>query len=197
MVDMTKFFARARLDTLLGPTLTQSEVDGCTAIVSAMTMLPVPYIAYALATAYLETNHTMHPIEEIGSDAYFFRMYDHKGNRPEIAAQLGNTHDGDGVKYHGRGYPQLTGLTNYQKATNELHVDFVNHPELALQLDNAAKIMRLGMTEGWFTGRKLSMYFPSPLGTIDQFTQARRIINGQDRAADIAGYAKKFQDYLA
>jgi putative chitinase len=131
MVDRGIFFARARAGKLLGPTLTQSEVDGCTAILDAMMGAPLAYVAYALATAYLETAHTMQPIEEFGGPAYFFRMYDKAGNRPAVAAQLGNTMPGDGVKYHGRGYVQLTGRANYSKATAKLGVDLVNHPELA------------------------------------------------------------------
>jgi putative chitinase len=84
MVDRGIFFARARAGKLLGPTLTQSEVDGCTAILDAMMGAPLAYVAYALATAYLETAHTMQPIEEFGGPAYFFRMYDKGGNRPAL-----------------------------------------------------------------------------------------------------------------
>jgi putative chitinase len=198
MVDRGVFFARARAGKLLGPTLTQSEVDGCTAILDAMTGAPIAYAAYALATAYLETSHTMQPIEEFGGPAYFFRMYDKGGNRPAVAAQLGNTMPGDGVRYHGRGYVQLTGRGNYAKATAKLGVDLVNHPELALGDDIAAKVMRVGMTEGWFTGKSFASYLPaSGPASFAQFKDARRIINGQDRAADIANYALEFQAYLS
>jgi putative chitinase len=198
MVDGGVFFARARAGKLLGPTLTQSEVDGCTAILVAMIGTPLAYLAYALATAYLETAHTMRPIEEFGGPAYFFRMYDKAGNRPAVAAQLGNTMSGDGVKYHGRGYVQLTGRANYSKATAKLGVDLVNHPELALGDAVAAKVMRVGMTEGWFTGKSFASYLPaSGPASFAQFKDARRIINGQDRAADIANYAIEFQAYLS
>lgn len=204
MVDMVKFFARTRDGKLLGPSLSQSEVDGCNAIIAAMTGASTACIAYCLATAYLETNHSMQPIHELGGNAYFFRMYDHKGNRPAVAAELGNVKDGDGVAFHGRGYVQTTGRANYTKADAELAAaglikpgELLANPDLALRPDIAAFIMRRGMEEGWFTTRKLSTYLTSPLGTLQQFTEARRIINGQDRAADIAGYAKQFQDYLS
>ncbi|WP_337739427.1 hypothetical protein [Agrobacterium vitis] len=50
------------------------------------------------------------------------------------------------------------------------------------------------MTEGWFTGRKLSDYFtPSS----SDWVNARKIINRLDRAQDIAGYAKAFNSALA
>jgi putative chitinase len=198
MVDRGIFFARARAGKLLGPTLTQSEVDGCTAILDAMMGAPLAYVAYALATAYLETAHTMQPIEEFGGPVYFFRMYDKGGNRPGVAAVLGNTMPGDGVKYHGRDYVQTTGRGNYAKATAKLGVDLVNNPDMIARPDIAAKVMRVGMTEGWFTGKSFASYLPaSGPASFAQFKDARRIINGQDRAADIANYAIEFQAYLS
>jgi len=53
---------------------------------------------------------------------------------------LGNTQDGDGWKYHGRGYVQLTGRTNYETVGRSVGLDLVNHPELAADRENAAKI---------------------------------------------------------
>lgn len=195
-MDRGVFFKGVRAG-LLGPTLTQDEVDGCNAILDAMAGSPLAHCAYALATAYKETAHTMHPIKEMGGDAYFFRRYDPKGNRPDIARQLGNTQPGDGARYPGRGYVQLTGRANYARAERELGVPLVANPDLAMRDDVAAKIMRRGMDEGWFTGRKFSTYLPpiSP-GTTPAFTQARRIINGQDCAAEIASYAMAFQGNL-
>lgn len=59
---------------------------------------------------------------------------------------------------------------------------------------HAAAIMARGMTEGWFTGKSLKTYLPeSGEATAAQFRDARRIINGTDRAADIAAYAMEFQ----
>jgi hypothetical protein len=53
--------------------------------------------------------------------------------------------------------------------------------------------MVLGMTEGWFTGKRFASYLPAkgPATTV-QFTFARRIINGIDRADKVAGYAMSF-----
>ncbi|OBA66401.1 hypothetical protein A5780_13530 [Nocardia sp. 852002-20019_SCH5090214] len=45
-------------------------------------------------------------------------------------ADLGNTQPGDGPRYKGRGGLQLTGRHNYERASQALGVDFVNHPEL-------------------------------------------------------------------
>jgi putative chitinase len=197
-MNAATFFDKARAGRLLGPSLSQSEVDGCSAIMDAMAGAPLAWTAYAFATAYLETAHSMQPINEVGGEAYFFREYDHKGNRPSIARQLGNTQDGDGALYHGRGLVQLTGRGLYAKAGAKLGVDLVGNPSLALRADIAAKIMRQGMTDGWFTGKSFVSYLPTAgQGVVAQFVSARRIINGQDRAGDIASYAMAFQEYLA
>jgi len=190
------FFVRLR-SGLLGPTLSDDEVHGCNAILDAMAGSPLAYTAYALATAYHETAHTMQPVKEIGGPAYFRRMYDPLGSRPLVAKRLGNTCPGDGALFCGRGYPQLTGRANYLKASTALGVDLVAHPELALRPDIAAKIMRRGMEEGWFTGRGFDAYLPnSGPATEGEFTAARAIINGSDRATLIASYALSFQAAL-
>lgn len=203
MTDRAKFFDAMRSGKMLGPTLDQSEVDGLNAILDAMAGAPITYTAYALATAYKETAHSMQPVEEanwLSQDAanrYFFRMYDMQGSRPDVARRLGNTVPGDGVKFHGRGYPQITGRRNYQLASDKIGVDLIENPTLALRADIAAKIMRRGMTEGWFTTKSFSSYLPSTgLGVSAQFVTSRYIINGQDCAAEIAGYALQFQAAL-
>ena len=183
---------------LLGPTLDTDEVTGCEAILDAMTGLPLSYCAYALATAYHETAHTMQPIHEYGGPRYFTRMYDITGSRPTLARKYGNTTPGDGVKYAGRGYVQLTWKANYAKAGAKLGVDLVGNPSLAMRKDIAAKIMREGMVDGWFTGKAFKHYLPtSGAASLAQFTAARRIINGTDKASQIARYATQFQSALA
>lgn len=193
------FFAKVRTG-LLGPSLSADEVSGCEAILKAMEGAPLSSAAYALATAYLETAHTMQPVKEIGAATYYTRMYDIRGNRPDKARELGNLQPGDGALFAGRGYPQMTGRKNYERADRELGLGgaLVKNPDLAMRPDIAASIMRRGMEEGWFTGRRFSSYLPSE-GSATQaaFKEARRIINGQDRAADVAGYALEFQDALA
>lgn len=182
---------------ILGPTLSGEEVDGCNAVLSAMAGSPLSHCAYALATAYHETASTMKPIREYGGAVYFTRMYDVTGARPQMAVANGNTCAGDGPKYCGRGYVQLTWKNNYARAGRECGLDLVAYPDKAMQPDIAAKIMRQGMTEGWFTGKKLADYLPAKgEGSRAQFTAARRIINGTDRAAQIADHAIKFQTAL-
>lgn len=141
-------------------------------------------IAYILATAFHESG--FRPINEIGDNAYFTQSY-------EGRSDLGNTQAGDGAKYHGRGYVQLTGRNNYEQYSKILGVDLVNNPDLALDPAIAAKILIDGMKRGTFTGTSLGTYIGG--GSAD-FYDARRIINGTDRAGDIAGYAVSFSNAL-
>jgi hypothetical protein len=190
------FYSDIRV-ALFQPALSQGEVDGCNAILAAMQSEPIAHVAYALATAYHETAHTMQPITECGGPAYFTRMYDIKGSRPDVAKRLGNVRPGDGALYCGRGYVQLTGRTNYQNLGAKLGLPLEDHPELALRPDVAAKILRRGMDEGVFTGYGFDAFLPDtrPAGQTE-FIEARRIINGVDRAQLIAGYAIAFQNAL-
>ena len=91
----------------------------------------------------------------------------------------------------------MTGRRNYAKASAELGIDLVANPDRAMEPEIAAQIMRFGMAQGWFTGVDL----PDPLpmrgkALPPQFTKARRIINGVDKAQAIAAYAAQFQDAL-
>lgn len=196
------FFASVRAG-LLGPTLDESEVEGCEAILKAMEGAPLSHAAYALATAFLETASTMQPVAEANwltqaqRERYFFRMYDIGGARPGVARSLGNTTPGDGVKFAGRGYVQLTGRRNYRIAGEEIGLDLLLTPSAAMIPAAAALIMRGGMDEGWFTGKKFTDYLkPGGPAVRSQFVAARRIINVQDRAHDIAGFALQFQAAL-
>tara|TARA_R110002167_G_scaffold42512_2_gene129095 strand:+ start:1266 stop:1967 length:702 start_codon:yes stop_codon:yes gene_type:complete len=149
--------------------------------------------AYVLATAYWETARTMKPINEAGGPVYFKRMYDITGNRPDVARRLGNMQPGDGVKFAGRGYVQITGRDNYLRAGQKLGISLVSRPDDALRSEYAAPILVMGMAEGWFTGKKLSDYI-----TLQRsgFVNARRIINGKDRAGEIAAIARDYDKAL-
>lgn len=56
------------------------------------------------------------------------------------AITLGNDRLGDGEKYKGRGYIQLTGKYNYERAGKALGLDLVNKPELVEKPEVAAKV---------------------------------------------------------
>jgi predicted chitinase len=68
-----------------------------------------------------------------------FRKYDPKF-APRKARALGNTKAGDGARYKGRGYIQLTGRYNYKRAGQALGLPLEKNPELAEKPEVAAKI---------------------------------------------------------
>ncbi len=151
--------------------------------------------AYVLATIKRETGDTFRPVLE-GNYLKENRLqklfnYYQKNNPSAIKTIFPNGISG--LTYEGRGYVQITHLYNYEKFSKELGVDLVNHPELALVPDNAWGIAEIGMTKGMFTGKKLSDYFND---TKTDYPNARRIINGLDKAQMIAGYAEEFFNYL-
>lgn len=134
----------------------------------------VPDVAYFLATIQHECANTYRPIEEIG-----------KGKGRPYGTPTSN-----GKTYYGRGFVQLTWKANYQKAARLLGVDLVGNPGKALEFDTAYLIAARGMREGWFTGKRLSDYISNE--DID-YLGARAIINGSDRATQIADYAKNWE----
>jgi len=138
------------------------------------------WLAYALATAWHESR--LKPIEEWG-----------KGKGHEYG-KINAT----GKAPYGRGLVQLTWHGNYERADAELSLGgaLVKNYDLALDPAIAVQIMVRGMAKGWFTGKSLGTYIGKGLATEPEFVQARRIINGTDKAALIAGYAVKIQDAL-
>ncbi len=173
-----KFFFDYVRHALFGGSLNQSQVNGLEALLDSWeekhSEQDDRWLAYVLATAYHEVDRTMQPIEEYGKGK------GHPYGRPDPAT---------GKVYYGRGFVQLTWKDNYEKLGDKIGVDLVNHPEMALELDVAAKIIFTGMIDGDFTGKKLSDYL-NPRS--EDWVHARRIVNGLDRADDIAEYAKKF-----
>jgi putative chitinase len=165
-----------------GGKMTQAQVEGCETLIRATDGLPLAWRAYLLATAFHETARTMQPITEYGGRQYF-----NKYDTGSLAKALGNTPaaDGDGFKYRGRGYVQITGRANYGKAARILGIPFMDDPDLALVPEHAAKILVRGCTEGWFTGKKLGDY--------SNYRDMRRVVNGTDKADEIARYARAFE----
>lgn len=188
------FFQHVRQNLFEG-TLKQRQVDGLTAILDYWEAKHEAkddrWVAYLLGTTHHETGRTMAAIKEFGGDAYFTRRYDPPptGQMASVARQLGNTTRGDGCKYCGRGFVQLTGRRNYGDWANRLGVDLIGDPTLAMDPKVATQILVEGSILGTFTGRKLSNYFAP--GVAD-WRNARRIINGLDKADLVASYAKAY-----
>jgi len=180
--------------------LTQSQVAGLDALLSSLEqddeLLYRTYMAYMLATLKHETASTFHPITEYGRVSYFDK-YDpvlaNTATRRRTAIRSGNTQKGDGYKYRGRGFVQITWKNNYRRLGDTLGYDLVNNPDLALDASIAYKIMSYGMRTGMFTGKKLSDYMSENRA---DYYSARRIINALDKASTIKSYAVSFEKVL-
>lgn len=192
--DRQVFFARIRNTACKGH-LAQEQVDGAETLLSLFEAhdWPLAWAAYGFATAFWETDFTLQPIAEKGGTAYLTRMYDVTGNRPTLARRMGNTRPGDGVRFCGRGYVQLTWYANYKKAKFATGVDLLANPARAMEPVLAGRIMISGMTEGWFTGKRMADYLNT---RAPDYINARRIINGTDKAAPIAALAHQFEAAL-
>jgi hypothetical protein len=179
-----KAFFDAVRPMLPGKRLTATQVHRIEAVLNGLAEreLPAGQAAYVLATAHHESDHWRTLVEYASGRAY------------EGRKDLGNTQKGDGVRFKGRGLVQITGRRNYSDWSRRLSTDFITQPDLVTDLKFAVPILLDGMLLGTFTGKKLSTYVTK---TKTDFVNARRIINGTDKAAQIAGHAKKFLAALA
>ncbi len=129
-------------------------------------------IAYVLATTQWETAQTFKPVKE----AYW---------QSEAWRQTNFAY----YPFYGRGYVQLTWQTNYQKYADILARPLVQNPDLAMEPEVALFVLVHGFKTGAFTGRKITDYINAN-GT--DFVNARRCINGTDKAHEIAQLAQTF-----
>lgn len=149
------------------------------------------HLAYLLATAYHESYHgslnpEWVPVREgfaktnSGAISAVTKLYNQKRISRNYALP-----DRNGRSYYGRGYVQITHPENYDKLGKLIGVNLLEFPDLALHRDVAAKALVIGGVEGIYTGKKLSDFDVSD-GGFDAYN-ARRVINGLDKAAKIAG----------
>ncbi|MFN3720834.1 MAG: glycoside hydrolase family 19 protein [Rhizobium rhizophilum] len=194
-IDRRIVFAGLR-NAVFGGRLSQGQVDGMEALLtrfSARGWADPRWLAYMLATAHHETGGTMQAVRET-----FAGTDDEAVSRLERAWRAGKLptvrtpywrRDEAGRSYYGRGLVQITHRENYEKMSRVTALDLVQEPDLALRLDVAATILVVGMTEGLFSGARLSDFFA---GTKADWTGARKIVNGADRARKIAVTARTF-----
>jgi predicted chitinase len=143
-------------------------------------------VCYILATAQHESGMGQYS-EEIESGAQY-----------EGRQDLGNTQPGDGVKFKGRGYVQVTGRKNYDRWSKFLGIDAIANPALLAQPKYAISTLCLGMTgkngAPNFTGVTVGQYIN---GGRRDFVGAREVVNGSDRASLIASYAEAWLGKIA
>ncbi len=196
-LNRARFFADFTART--GLTLSLSRRNGLDWLLTGLERDPnlrlLREAAYVLATIRWETMHTFQPIRE--------RRFNRERFPREAARQDRYWNTG----YYGRGYVQITWEDNYRKAGvglagSRFRIDgvnivvgaetFVDHPGWVLDPAVSYAIAAAGMHHGWFTGKKLSNYIANNPPRTD-YVNARRIINGLDRAQDIAQYAMQFE----
>lgn len=204
MINRDKFFAGIRPD--FGGKLKASQVNGITAILDeweARNLTDLRHLAYMLATARHETAEAMQPVIETrrpdevknpSVDTAIARLESSwkRGRMPWVKKAYWRK-DANGLSWLGRGLPQVTHEANYKRAEKETGILFTKDPELMLELHPAVKVMFDGMSQGWFTGKKLSDFFNK---TTTDWRNSRKIINGLESADKVAGYAKAFYSDL-
>jgi len=181
------FFDAVRASLYAGA-LNQTQVDSLNAIGQAWEQYgdgDPNKLAYILATAQHETG-AFKWLKEIWGPTSAQKRY-------EGRADLGNNQAGDGKRFMGRGYVQLTGRRNYADWSRRTGLDLLKEPQLVEAPAVAARILVQGSMLGTFTTKKLGDY----IGADVDFINARRVINGTDRADLIAGYARTFRRALS
>jgi len=163
-IDRAYFFNAARTKPF-GGSISAGQVDGLIKILDEWERRELTdprWLAYILGTAYHESGHTLQPVREMGGDAYL-------RSKPYYP-------------WVGEGLVQVTWETNHRKFG-------ATAPGQLMQWPIALRAIFDGMTKGMFTGKKLGDYFH---GNIADWSHARQIVNGMDRADLIAGYALAF-----
>ena len=188
-----KVFFNSVRHSVFGGALTQPQVDGIEAILASCArhnVTGVHHISNILAQVYIETGGYMLPIKETvfpshtnknPSDATVITRLNRafaKGQLTWVTKPYWRT------GWFGRGPIQITHESNYLKMEKRLGVPLTKNPNLALEPNIGADIAVVGMSEGLFTGKKLSDFnFPTALDASSK-QHPRRIVNGPDGKDD-------------
>jgi len=189
-------------NTVFGGRLSQKQVDGVNRIVRAWELYGDgndSKLANILGQTFHETGQRMQPVRET-----FAKSTKQAIARLDAAFKAGKLswvskpywRDG----WFGRGDIQLTHEDNYRRMGLILGLDLVSDPDLALDSEISARIAIEGMTRGVskkgdFTGVSLANFTDPKTGKVDH-EEARRVVNGKDRAKLIAGYCEAFEDAI-
>lgn len=202
-MDNAKFFAglRVRGSGVFGTSLSQAQVDGINGILEAFAEVgdgKADTLAYALATAYHETAHRMVPVREglATTDAGARRAVNAlaaKRGPNSAVAKYAKPQPPYGHVYYGRGHVQLTWLDNYRRSSADAGTDLVKNPDAMLDPKISARVLIKGLLDGRWNGQGKGLRFYLDKGDI---IGARRTVNVQDKASQIAGYHRAFHKAL-
>ena len=125
-------FVRANIVRHLPPVLSGLRLFG---------LIDADMVLMALATIKAETAGFV-PINEFRSTFNsVVADFDRYETGTPVGAKLGNTRPGDGARFRGRGFVQLTGRDNYQTIGDQLGLPLVDQPESANDPVNAGRIL--------------------------------------------------------
>ncbi len=140
---------------------------------------------------------------ESGSFRYATEMASGEAYNPGTSAgkNLGNTQPGDGPRFKGRGYIQLTGRWNYGHFGKKVGVDLISNPELAASPDVAAAIAvqfykdrvdRVAARRGDVAGATKGIN-PGLNGLKDRERRFKLYMEGQTPTGDVKGSSSSLQ----
>lgn len=181
MMDRTKFYDAVRPHI----NLTTQNVAGMERVLTygEQRSEQRERFAYVLATAWWESAQTMHPVVE----AYWLSEAWRKRNLRYYP-------------WHGRGLIQTTWKANYVKMGDVLGVDLTADPDLLLEWEYALPALFVGMERGLYTGKSSGDYIDDIDEPDDEdlreYINARRVVNGTDKAQTIARLALHFERAL-
>lgn len=144
------------------------------AALGAAGLRDAPLILAALGTIRAESEGFL-PISEFQS------QFNTDAGKPPFGrydgrTDLGNTHPGDGAKFRGRGFVQLTGRANYERFGATVGVDLAGQPDLANAPEIAAALLAQFLAA--CAGR-----MRSALAARD-YKAARKLVNGGSHGLD-------------
>jgi putative chitinase len=139
-----------------------------------------PYMQIAMSEADIDTPARRAAfLAQIAHESGGFKYKEEiaSGRDYEGRKDLGNIKPGDGKRYKGRGYIQLTGRYNYRHAGKDLGLDLEGNPALASSPENAARVA------AWFwKTKKLNVF--ADAGQFGKITQ--RINPGASRKSKLS-----------
>ena len=192
-----QFFFDTVQHSLFKGSLTPAQIEGMNAMLdywnANLATADRRWLAYILATAFHETAYTMQPVRETlaTSDSRAVEILETafaSGRLSWVKSPYWRA-DEDGKCWLGRGLVQLTHKRNYEAMSEVTGIDLVAHPDRAMEMAPAVTILIEGMLRGSFTNHRLCDHLNEER---EDWVNARRIVNGTDRAEKLADYAQTF-----